>query len=368
MALSHVMLLSSFVILCHQFLTMETWINKLSNFGWIPAIQLFVIMILIRLYRKPPDIVYEVNGLYLAITGRQSMLLKWLIRIIIFLLSVYSWTHVPDWVSDQPSFPHEANQLSQIMNEQISYCNRDFHCNMARRKDKVKPRDMGTWDSDSKPIVIDSATTRTLTPHLEDLHEVEEFNSSVEGIGSGAITHKGRIKWPVESDNGKTVFIEDDDAYYCPDAPYRLLCPHSWKKCQDDRRYQNGETEGDQANLLMAEENTGYYLTWDRGRITVAAPLDSSTNLPMIYMVAGYTTFSAFAGAFKCFPTVIPDDDSISDDVEYRECNSFDHTLPDDVVLPTQPTDVDFATDDHTEPPIRVDDPVTQRDVAQFLS
>ena len=125
-------------------------------------------------------------------------------------------------------------------------------------------RNMGTWASDEIPIVVDSATSRTVTPRFEDLIDPEPFKCSIEGIGKGSITHVGKVKWLVTDDNGKEVIIEDDEAYLSKEAPYRLLCPHSWKKCQDDKRFEQGETQGDGANFYLSDDNDGYVLTWNR--------------------------------------------------------------------------------------------------------
>jgi hypothetical protein len=107
------------------------------------------------------------------------------------------------------------------------------------------PRDIGKWDLDAFPIIVDSATTRTITPCLSDLIDPQPFNASLTGLGKGSITHRGKIKWTVIDEKGQHVVIEDNAAYYSEQAPYSLLCPHSWKKHQDEMRYENREPEGD---------------------------------------------------------------------------------------------------------------------------
>eukprot|EP00980_Cylindrotheca_fusiformis_P024064 scaffold11486_cov69-Cylindrotheca_fusiformis.AAC.1 len=87
---------------------------------------------------------------------------------------------------------------------------------------------MGTWDSDSFPIALDTYASRTLTPYLSDLIDAQPYQASIDGIGSGSITHVGRVRWTIADDSGNLVTLEDDEAYCCPDVPYRLLCPHSW--------------------------------------------------------------------------------------------------------------------------------------------
>ena len=125
----------------------------------------------------------------------------------------------------------------------------------------------------------------------------------------GYIDAKGAIAWTVQADNRRMVQITNSNAYYCPTAPYCLLCPHSWKAHQDNKRYSQGETKGDQANFIMLDSNNGYLLTWDRGRIQVTIPLDATTNLPMMNGEGTYQGFHIFAAAFSSFPTIIKDND-----------------------------------------------------------
>ena len=171
-----------------------------------------------------------------------------------------------------------------------------------------------TWasDNDEMPIVVDSATSKTLTPHFDDLIDPVPFNTTVDGIGSGKITHRGKIKWPVLTNAGEKAYLEDDEAYFCPNVPYRLLCPHSWRKCQDDRRFQLGKTQGDNANFMLSDDpKGGYELVWNRGHTQVHVPLDPTTNLPTLGGYGSYQQFQTFAAGFRCFPTLIPDDDDV---------------------------------------------------------
>ena len=137
-------------------------------------------------------------------------------------------------------------------------------CALTAKEDpKTRARDMGTWDTDAIPIVVDTATTRTITPRKQDLLDVEPYKAGLQGIGSSQITHRGRVSWKVRDDDGNEVRLEDDWAYYSPSCPYRLLCPASWKETRDKRRFQSGETEGDRANLKLCDETYSYVLTWE---------------------------------------------------------------------------------------------------------
>ena len=108
-------------------------------------------------------------------------------------------------------------------------------CLPANKKNKQSARNVGTWGSDSIPIVVDSATTKTITPNFKDLINPVEYKTKLSGIGEGQITHKGKVEWEVIDDQGQKVLIEDAEAYYSPSVPFRLLCPHSWKQYMDQK-------------------------------------------------------------------------------------------------------------------------------------
>ena len=217
-----------------------------------------------------------------------------------------------------------------------------------------------SWGDDAIPIIVDTATTRTLTPHFEDLIDPIPHNSVVKGIGKGKIPHKGKVRWTITDDQGRKVTLEDGDAYYSKNPPYRLLCPHSWKKHMTSRRYEQGETVGDQANLCLADdEDEGYILTWDRGKIQVSVPLDPGTNLPTIHGEGTYDSFRTYAAAFQCYPTVIPDDD----DEDRPETMRLEEVEPQPKEsTASKPRTVSFDTpENNMEKPINIDDPLTHR-------
>jgi len=144
------------------------------------------------------------------------------------------------------------------------------------------------------------------------------------------------------------------------------LCPHSWKETQDNMRYEQGEEHGDNASLMLVDG--GYLLTWNRGTIQVTVSTDPVTNLPSIPMVQSFKGFKAYAAAFSSFPTVIPDNDDESVDnamdinIDSRDDASIDEPYP-------SHTRVHFDTKKNVhEPPVNIDDPLTHRDNALFLS
>jgi hypothetical protein len=168
------------------------------------------------------------------------------------------------------------------------------------------PREMGGWDSDVLPIVIDSVASRTITPNFSYLIDPKPYKTSLKGIGSGKITHVGTVRWEVQDVDGRDAVLEDNQAYYSKDSPYRLLCPHSWRNGCNQKRYEMGDSEGDGCTMnLDPKDNGGYILTWNRGRTAIHAPIDPTINLPMIFGKPTYKTFSAFTAGFK-LPSMEP--------------------------------------------------------------
>ena len=234
------------------------------------------------------------------------------------------------------------------------------------------PRDMGNWDADSFSIIIDSATSRTITPYFSDLINPRPYESLLKGIGSGRITHVGTVRWKVLDVAGNEVILEDNEAYFSKEAPYRLLCPHSWRRYLNNKRYEAGETEGEGATMWLDPSDVGgYNLSWNRGRTIVDAPLDPQSNLPMVQGRSSYESFSAFASAFQCLPTIIPDDDYEYDELAENNTNYHDDDFSQEEDHHPQgtPREVMFSDEANiNEPTIKIDDPVTYRDKALFLS
>ena len=268
--------------------------------------------------------------------------------------------------SDISEFLSEALLLTNSPNSGTSE-NSTLQAHMTAHTRSDTPRHMGTWDTDAIPIVVDSATTRTITPRFDDLIEPVPYGATVEGIGKGSVTHRGTVRWRVRDERGRNVLIEDRDAYCSPDAPYRLLCPHSWKQSQDQRRFESGETEGDNANLMLADDNSGYILTWNRGKTNVFVPLDPTTNLPTVNGDEGYDNFNTFASAFHAHPTLIPNDDEM-DHIEYDERKVItDEDLLEERQNSEGPQTINFLSEGYVEPAIKIDDPLTPRDKAEFI-
>ena len=337
----------------------------LENMAIISAAYIF------WLYRKPPDKFVCFDSIVIQVKSQR----RWWSKIIIFttvcLLSIFLFTNPPNpFTNDyqQPSdmSKEESKEIYETVTEMgfSKATNADVYSFMADNENLLeeKARDIGNWDSDDFPIVVDSATSRTITPYFEDLIDPRPYVSNLRGIGNGKITHVGMVRWVVEDINGKTTYIEDPEAYYSKDAPYRLLCPHSWRESLNKKRYSNGETEGEGATMCLdPNDGGGYILSWNRGKTVVQATLDPIVNLPMIRCCSTYTKYRTYAAAFHCNPTIIPDDDDEQDGDEYIDEVFFD----DEIDRSKEEQFLDGFND--KEPKIQVDDPLTHRDEAQFF-
>jgi len=204
-----------------------------------------------------------------------------------------------------------------------------------------EPFHAGTWGATAVPIIVDSATSRTITPIFTDLINPTPFDCHLKGIGNGRITHKGAIRWPVSDLNGKTVILEDRDAYFCRDSPYRLLCPHSWRRTQNARRNDSGDPSSDQATFFMPpNDGDPYILSWNRGRTVVECQLDPQVNLPRIeYASETYHHYCSFVKGFS--PTTTPEPHVIPDDDDSFETMRMD--------IQKDPIDFNLVSDDEED-------------------
>lgn len=62
---------------------------------------------------------------------------------------------------------------------------------------------VGNWESDGTPIILDSRTTRPATPHFSKLSIPEPFKAGLTGIGKGAVTNKGSVGRSVLDERGQ---------------------------------------------------------------------------------------------------------------------------------------------------------------------
>jgi hypothetical protein len=68
---------------------------------------------------------------------------------------------------------------------------------------------IGDWDSDYFPIVVDTVASKTITLLFTNLTNLQLFKSTLKGVGSGTITHVGVVCWQVSDTKSKEVILED---------------------------------------------------------------------------------------------------------------------------------------------------------------
>lgn len=279
----------------------------------VVAVSLCALIALCLLFRKPPDRLFEWNGFIIEVKSPRRWIVRYLLRLfglLSLLIGVFSFAAK---CSAKPR--PQDNQALQECIATLSDQDEDLHGPLfglsaafyAEQYETSSPREMGGWDSDAFPIVLDSGTSKSITPVFSDLHNPRPFESDLQGVGTGRITHVGAIRYEVLDDNGQTVTLEDQECYYCTDAPYRLFCPHSWKRQLTARA---GSEGADVTFMTDPSSNSAYLLTWNSGKISVTVPLDTRLNLPILYGKSSYVGFQAFAGGFSSFPVMLDDGDT----------------------------------------------------------
>jgi len=371
--LSEIRIKMSFLILFKQLFELETQAaerlrvlqSDLDLGLWIDNLKLLTLMSVCLLFRKPPDRLFAMKDFIIEVKTQRRWWTRIIVSLMLFTLGIMnagSRMYYQD--------PTTWREFTAAMNTDDEMQDKVF-CGLsaaflAEQYSKSNPREMGAWDSDAFPIVLDSGTSKSITPVFTDLIDPRPYESDLQGVGRGKITHVGRVRYLVEDDNGRAVILADNECYFCATAPYRLFCPHSWKKQQNENSYLSGNSEGAGATFMTdpASDNA-YILTWDRGRISVTAHLDTKMNLPILYGRASYDDFSAFAGGFSSFPAVIEDDD----DDKYPETMHIDANTIDDTTPTVYPRKISFSDERNPlEQPVHIDDPVTHRDQELFLS
>jgi hypothetical protein len=226
MALSYIQIKMWFVQLSigsqywTQFVTdvADASVNNLLDAG----VPWFLLNMLWFLLKKPPETYYDVNRVLIA-QRQRSYVRRLFIMLIYSVLLTGCAIHAYEDFELKTSALHldALREVIDTSEQVLSAC----ATSESLAASNSTPRPLGSWDSDAFPIVIDSATTRTITPCFSDLIDPKPFRATLSGLGTGSISHKGKIRWTVLDEQGHHVVMEDGDAYYSPHAPYRLLCP-----------------------------------------------------------------------------------------------------------------------------------------------
>ena len=316
--LSDIRLKMSFLLLFKHYFEAETLAAErlrvlCSRFRleWILSHgQLCMMLALCLLFRKPPDRLFDMNDFIIEVRTPRRRIVRCclgILKLFFLLIGVCIWA--------SKVAPQEDTQLAECIASVRAQHDDDQEplfglsaAFLAEQYESSSPRDMGAWDSDAFPIVLDSGTSKSITPVFGDLKNPRPFVSDLQGVGTGRITHVGAISYEVLDDTGQTVTLDDEECYYCADAPYRLFCPHSWKQQLTAR----GGSEGEGVSFMTDPSTTSaYLLTWNQGKVVVTAPLDTKLNLPILYGKSSYDGFRAFAGGFSTFSAVLDDGDRL---------------------------------------------------------
>ena len=82
-----------------------------------------------------------------------------------------------------------------------------------------------SFDTDSKPILVDTGASFSLSPCRDDFINYKKCESEVSGLGKVKIIGKGTLHWPIVTDERKTVTLTVHNCYHVPEIPVRLFSP-----------------------------------------------------------------------------------------------------------------------------------------------
>jgi hypothetical protein len=172
------------------------------------------------------------------------------------------------------------------------------------------------YDSDSGPLIVDNGCSASMSPYLSDfIGKLTKCNVKVDGFGGGSVgaTHKGTIRWILQDDVGVGHPIYIKNAYYCPDAPCRMLSPQHWAQSKGDH---SPNPEGTGCTTTSQE----VVLYWDQRKYVKTIRLDKATNVGITATAPCYKKFKAYMVSLESdcseqhttimLPALIEDDES----------------------------------------------------------
>ena len=154
--------------------------------------------------------------------------------------------------------------------------------------------------------------------------------------GTATASHIGTVRWSVEDDQGVTHDLTIPDTRYCPEAPFRLLCPqHLAQQSNEpssgvthdltipDTRYcpkapfrllclqHLAQQSNEPSSILCLTTHQQVILSWQG--FTKTIPLLDGSNVALFRSSAGYSTAMALMEDYPqpvCFEShVIPNDE-----------------------------------------------------------
>ena len=185
-----------------------------------------------------------------------------------------------------------------------------------------------TLDTASKPFGIDPMASATISNDKNEFLTLRPLSKTyLAGVGGKVpVEGIGTILWDIEDDLGMKHQIKVNNAYYCSQAPLRLLCPQQWAA-------QREKHLGPDHNTKFTTTAHFSRLQWSEYCLTV--PHDDATNLPLWRTAPGYHDMAmnvSTSPQLTPAPAVVSDDeDSDSEPGEESE------SIPRVVTFPFEP-------------------------------
>ena len=172
--------------------------------------------------------------------------------------------------------------------------------------------DTSAFDVDSKPFGIDPMASATISNNKDEFTHLRPLDKTyLAGVGGRVpVEGIGTLHWTIEDDTGFLHHIDVKDAYYCSEAPLRLLCPQQWAS---QRRNEVGPDHNTKFETFADFSR----LTWSEFALTV--PHEDKTNLPIWRTAPSYHKVAMntqIDSSPNLEPTVVTDDEGSDDENE----------------------------------------------------
>ena len=77
-------------------------------------------------------------------------------------------------------------------------------------------------------MLADTGASFSFSPCRDDFVDYIQCESKVSGLGTMNIVGKGKIHWPIVTDEGNTITLTIHNCYHVPDIPVRLFSPKTF--------------------------------------------------------------------------------------------------------------------------------------------
>ena len=150
----------------------QAWCSCFTIDFLMERLLLWMVFSLCLLFRKPPDRFFSMNGCIIETKLQRPRIMRWLLVLVLFALGmVQKSVLVPP---DPTAFDQFAESLVHPDVASPTACAAAF---VAGHDVSSLPREMGSWDSDGFPVVLDSGTSKSITPVYSDLINPRPFES-----------------------------------------------------------------------------------------------------------------------------------------------------------------------------------------------